>query len=275
MKLYGKLIFTAQIVAVTGLSIGGSKTDVEIGGIDNNVIKDAAGVPYIPGSSVKGKMRSLLEKSLGKTEVCKCSQRDCPVCNIFGTAASSNKNIQSLQDIVDKVERIKYASSNKNIESLPTRLYVRDAKLNAETRKLMEEKEGPFSELELTYTEGKWENKIERLTSKAKHPRQMERVPAGSRFDFNMVFNLLDPDDTEFLKPTIAAMRLLEDDYLGGNGSRGYGRIQFENLSIVLKTVADYEQGTEGKPIYTGSLADIQFENMKQVIKEVIPEVEG
>lgn len=253
MKLYGKLIFTAQIFAVTGLSIGGSKTDVEIGGIDNNVIKDAAGVPYIPGSSVKGKMRSLLEKSLGKTEVCKCSQRDCPVCNIFGTAASSNKNI----------------------ESLPTRLYVRDAKLNAETRKLMEEKEGPFSELELTYTEGKWENKIERLTSKAKHPRQMERVPAGSRFDFNMVFNLLDPDDTEFLKPTIAAMRLLEDDYLGGNGSRGYGRIQFENLSIVLKTVADYEQGTEGKPIYTGSLADIQFENMKQVIKEVIPEVEG
>ena len=99
------------------------------------------------------------------------------------------------------------------------------------------------------------------LTSRA-NPGQTERVPAGSKFDliWFLIYWIL--DDTEFLKHTIAAMRLLEDDYLGGNGSRGYGRIQFENLSIVLKTVKDYEQGTEGKPIYTGSLAEYQFENM-------------
>ena len=253
MRLYGKLIVSGQIEAVTGLSIGGSKTDVEIGGIDNNVIKDSEGVPYIPGSSIKGKMRSLLEKSFGKTKVCQCGEKECEICNIFGTSASSK---------------------NKNIESLPTRLYVRDAKLNPEIREQMENKEGPFSELELTYTEGKWENTIDRLTSEA-NPRQIERVPAGSKFDFNMIFNLLDSEDTKLFKHMIAAMRLLEDDYLGGNGSRGYGRIRFNNLSIVLKTVNDYENGTDGQEIYAGALDELDIDEAIGKINEVIPEVEG
>lgn len=252
MRLYGKFIISGKIEALTGLSIGGSKTDVEIGGIDNNVIKDSAGVPFIPGSSLKGKMRSLLEKSLGKTEVCKCAKKDCVVCNLFGTGASSIKDT----------------------ESLPTRLYVRDAKLNEDTRQKMELKEGPFSDLELTYTEIKWENNIDRLTSKAQHPRQTERVPAGSFFDFSMIFNLLDSKDTECFKHFIKSLRLLEDDYIGGNGSRGYGRIRFSELTITLKTIKDYEEGGAGKQIYNGGLEDFDLQKALNVIRETISEVE-
>ena len=251
MQLTGKLIIAGKIEALTGLSIGGSKTDVEIGGIDNNVIKDAEGVPYIPGSSIKGKMRSLLEKRFKREKVCDCASKTCPICNIFGTSASTKKDI----------------------ESLPTRLYVRDAKLNEEIRRQMEKKEGPFSELELTYTEGKWENTIDRLTSAA-NPRQIERVPAGSLFDVHMIFNLLDPMDVDFFKQMIAAMRFLEDDYLGGHGSRGYGRIRFSEFTIVLKTVKDYELGNEGQEIYSGSLNDFDIEQAVATLKQVFAEVE-
>lgn len=73
----------------------------------------------------------------------------------------------------------------------PTRLIVRDAHLNEEIKEQMKNKEGIFSELEFIYTESKWENVIDRKTSQAKHPRQTERVPAGAKFDFNMVFNIL------------------------------------------------------------------------------------
>jgi len=246
MKLYGKLVITGKIEALTGLSIGGSKTDVEIGGIDNNVIKDSEGVPFIPGSSIKGKMRSLLEKSLGIKKVCDCAQADCPVCNIFGTSASSKKEI----------------------ESLPTRLYVRDAKLNADIKEKMEKKAGVFSRLELTYTESKTENTIDRLKSEA-NPRQIERVPAGSFFDFSMIFNLLDARDVGYFEQFIKSMRLLEDDYLGGNGSRGYGRIRFNDLSITFKTINDYELGTSGKQIYFGALEELDLKGTLEEIKNI------
>lgn len=229
LKLLGKLIITGSIEALTGLAIGGSKTDVAIGGIDNNVIKDAEGVPYIPGSSLKGKIRSLLELKEEKSKVCDCGNHSCKICTIFGTTAREN-------------------------EAGPTRLYVRDAYLNEKVKLQMERKEGRFEELELTYTEGKWENTINRLTSKAAHPRQQERVPAGAVFDFQMIYNILSIQDIEFFNEVMLSLELLEDDYLGGNGSRGYGRVQFQNLSILLKTIQDYEQGKEGVQIYTGSL---------------------
>lgn len=54
-KLTGKYIVTADIELVTGLHIGTSKEEVEVGGLDNPVVKDPFGNPYIPGSSLKGK----------------------------------------------------------------------------------------------------------------------------------------------------------------------------------------------------------------------------
>ncbi len=251
MKLKGKLIITGEIQALTGLAIGGSKTDVTIGGIDNNVIKTSEGVPYIPGSSLKGKLRSLIEKSEGRDKVCNCGTSDCPICTIFGTGLPS---------------------SNKKMEAGPTRLYVRDAHLNDEIKSMMENKEGTFSELELTYTEGKWENTIDRLTSRAAHPRLQERVPAGSKFDFNIIYNILTDLDIDYFKYVIGAFRLLEDDYLGGNGSRGYGRVKFSDLTVVLKTVHDYEQGSRGQNVFSGELADIEANSIIEEIKRILKE---
>lgn len=249
MRLIGKLIVSGYIETLTGLAIGGSKTDVEIGGIDNNVIKNAQGVPFIPGSSLKGKLRSLLERSFNKEKVCDCGEEDCPICTIFGMGLPSD---------------------NKNPKSGPTRLYVRDANLNEITKRKMENKEDIFLDLELTYTEGKWENQIDRVTSKANHPRQQERVPAGSIFDINLVYNIYSTNDVENLKYLIASMRLLEDDYLGGNGSRGYGRVQFNDIEFLLRTVEDYETGSEGKLIFTGKLLELDIDEVIEKINSFL-----
>ena len=232
MKLLGKIFISGKITALTGLAIGGSSTDVVIGGIDNNVIKTSEGVPYIPGSSLKGKMRSLLELA-EKEGICECGKSDCEICVIFGTGANK-----------------------RSPETGPTRLLVRDAHLNKEIKEKMENKEGEFKELELTYTEGKWENRIERLTSKAEHPRQMERVPAGAEFDFSMVFNILEKEDLNRFKKLITAINLLEDDYLGGSGSRGYGRIKFSEFKVGVKSLADYESNNTQNIIFEGTVND-------------------
>lgn len=231
MRLLGKVFLSGKIKTLTGLSIGGSKTDVVIGGIDNNVIKNSAGVPYIPGSSLKGKMRSLLEKTEEKENICDCGK--CNICIIFGTGA--NKKLP---------------------ETGPTRLLIRDAQLNEQTKEIMEKGLGHFKELELTYTEGKWENTIDRTTSEA-NPRQIERVPAGADFDFQMVFNIMEMKDVSRLKEVFKAMALLEDDYLGGSGSRGYGRIKFVDLTIGVKSIKDYEENNMASEIFKGKTEEL------------------
>lgn len=256
MRLLGKIFINGKIEALTGLSIGGSKTDTVIGGIDNGVIKTSENIPYIPGSSIKGKMRSLTEKYRGlnlenEYGMCDCGKADCPICTIFGTGANKKED-----------------------ETGPTRLLVRDAFLSKKTRSMMEKREGIFSDLELAYTEGKWENVIDRNTSKAQHPRQTERVPAGAEFDFNLVFNLFSMEDIERFTLIITAMKLLEDDYLGGNGSRGYGRIKFKDLDIYLKTIKDYEANTQGIAIYAikdeERIEDIVVEKLQEKLKAKI-----
>jgi len=265
----GKLIINGKIKVLTGLYIGASKTDAAIGDIDNCVIKTSEGVPYIPGSSLKGKIRSLLEKSIldeiaseeitenenaqgknaskdnsvnskNKLNLCTCGREDCKICVIFGSSA-------------DK----------RSIEAGPTRLIVRDAHLTEETRRKMENKEGEFKELELNYTESKWENVIDRLTSRAEHPRQVERVPAGAEFDFQMVFNILESQDMERFFYLISGLNLLQDDYLGGSGSRGYGRIEFSSFQIGVKTISDYEGKNEMDILYDGTLQDFSKEKIE------------
>ena len=82
-------------------------------------------------------------------------------------------------------------------------------------------------------TEVKSENVINRLTSKA-NPRQIERVVAGSRFGVNIVYNLSDPKEMEEdLSLLSKAMKLLQLDYLGGHGSRGNGRVSFQNFQVI------------------------------------------
>ena len=241
--LTGKYIITFDIIARTGLHIGASNNTMDIGGVDNAVIKDKEGKPYIPGSSLKGKMRSLLEYAEGliKPEELIYSKKDekepirihmcdkayCPVCNIFGRNHGNHKHVNG--------EEINY----ENVT--PTRLLVRDAKLDENS--ITEEMK---NNIDLEWTEVKYENNLDRITSAA-NPRQTERVPAGARFKGEMVLNVLNDEGTIYLKKLIQAMKLLEDDYLGGQGSRGYGKIKFENIKISFRGREYYEEGKEEK----------------------------
>ncbi|HDL19339.1 MAG TPA: type III-A CRISPR-associated RAMP protein Csm3, partial [Bacteroidetes bacterium] len=107
--------------------------------------------------------------------------------------------------------------------------------------------EGGFTNLELDYTEGKWENTLDRLTSAA-NPRQLERVPAGAKFNFSLVFNIFG-DDAALLNMVFEALRLVQDDYLGGSGSRGYGQVVFENILLSYKSAENYKKQESAQEI--------------------------
>ena len=245
MKLLGKIFINGQINVLTGLAIGGSTDDLTIGGVHNTVVKTSEGVPFIPGSSLKGKLRSLQEKYRKNSKICNCGEIKCPVCTIFGVAA------------------------DKSHDAGPTRLYVRDAFLDKDIQKQMKEKKGKFVDLGLEYTEDKSENTIDRLTSSAS-PRQMERVPAGAVFNFNMVYNIFDTEkDIDNLNVLIATLWMLEDDYLGSSGTRGYGQIEFKNIEIGLKTLKTYEENNQAKILVSES-EEIDFDDIKEKINEEI-----
>lgn len=210
-----KLFIEGKILLKTGLHIGGSSTALDVGGIDNNIIKTPAGVPYIPGSSLKGKLRTLYALQEGYASI---EDEDDELIKIFGIGAREQR-------------------TNPNNEYKISRLIVRDAFLDIND--FNRKKEDDFSELELEYTEGKWENTITRTTAMA-NPRQIERVPAGAKFIFNLVYNILGEQDIKNLNILFTSMRYLQDDYIGGNGTRGYGQMIFQNMTVKYKTRKDY-----------------------------------
>ena len=202
-KLVKKIKIQTTITLLTGLHIGGNSENVEIGGIDNPVIKLATkeNQPYIPGSSLKGKMRCLLEQADGAREVGLSNK----VNNLFGITESKA-----------------HKTSNQ-----PSKLIVRDAMLTKESAAELRGCET----LEMPYTESKWENVINRVKGAAEHPRQSERVPAGAVFNAEFIINVWDDDKEEQLINLFEkGSSLLENDYLGGSGSRGYGQVKFGEL---------------------------------------------
>lgn len=199
-QLVKKIKINTSITLVTGLHIGGNSENVEIGGIDNPVVKLASkdNTPYIPGSSLKGKMRCLLEQVAGAPQV----GLDDKVNNLFGI--TENK-----------------ANRTNN---QPSKLIVRDAILSEDSKKMLL----ACDNLDMPYTENKFENVIDRVRGVAEHPRQTERVPAGAEFNAEFIINVWDDDDEQALMTLFEkGIRLLENDYLGGSGSRGYGQIKF------------------------------------------------
>jgi CRISPR-associated protein Csm3 len=115
-------------------------------------------------------------------------------------------------------------SKNLHTENRPSKLIVRDAMLTDDSRKALR----ASIHLDMPYTEGKWENTINRVKGVAEHPRQTERVPAGAQFNAEFVINIWEDDKEEDLLALFEkGIRLLENDYLGGSGSRGYGQIKF------------------------------------------------
>ena len=212
-KLIKKIRLTATIKLLTGLHIGGSKDSVEIGGIDLPVIKlalkERKGQPYIPGSSLKGKMRCLLEQAYGIAE--------------HGKEGNDNGRIRQL-----------FGYTGGNQSSKPSRLIVRDGML---TNTALDEIRKAQDFLDMPYTENKFENTINRIEGTAGNPRQVERVPAGAEFDMEFVINVWSEDgqseEKDLLTTFKEGIRLLENDYLGGSGSRGYGQIEFTNWNAV------------------------------------------
>jgi CRISPR-associated protein Csm3 len=240
---------------LTGLHIGGSDDTMQIGGIDSAVIKreifanidgsinyDGTGKkitePYIPGSSLKGKVRSLLEHSFGLIAEQKIKLRD-----KAGKPIDSNF-AKSLDGILQKKANLivtlfgESAGNGDKSNTKITRAIFRDTFLTKESRKL-------YLDDKIKLSEEKVENTINRVSVMA-NPRFMERVPAGVEFDFEVVLRDFQEDKNLPLSKTIElGLLLLQNDALGGGGSRGNGKIEFEkfqnieNLKLKIKELME------------------------------------
>ena len=207
------LSLTGKIKLLTGLHIGGGDDTMKIGGIDNQVIKDPlTKLPYIPGSSLKGKMRSLLEWDNQLAGL----NNGSPFSSEKLSLASNKDNAQTLLKLFGD------ANNKKEPEYAITRISVGDSFLSQNFK-------DDYKDGKITVSEAKYENVIDRIYGTA-NPRQSERVPAGLSFDFDIRVKVLDDDDENALKAMVErGLELVEKDYLGGSGSRGYGRVEFSD----------------------------------------------
>ena len=225
-------VITGTIVCESGLHIGGSSDSVDIGGSDNPIIRDViTGYPYIPGSSLKGKLRSLLELSDKKSSESVIQNKgkvstdeECIAVQLFGTTPK------------DDVK----ADDDKSYQ---TRTIVRDSFPTEDTIKKWDNSEELYAGSEI-----KWENTINRITSEA-NPRNIERVPRGSEFSLEIIFSTYSEEESENLVKLLESMNLLENNYLGGSGSRGSGQIKFKDINIVKRSIEYYTENAEEEVI--------------------------
>ena len=205
VQLLGKLVIKAVLEVKTGLHIGASSDYAPIGAVDSVFVRDPMSrQPIIPGSSIKGKMRTLLAKARdGKRILPQPSEDEEVILRLFGSPGKENKNIRLSR--LQFVDSFVAKSSVKRFESIDTDTYLGEVK---------------------------FENSIDRATSTA-NPRQIERVPRGMKFDFELVYNIEDEAElAEDMKVLTDGFRLLQLDYLGGHGSRGYGRVGFSDFYV-------------------------------------------
>jgi CRISPR-associated protein Csm3 len=211
---------TGTLELLSGLRIGASEGEIRIGGVDNQVIRNAhdCGKPYIPGSSLKGKVRSLLEWRSGAVRPAPLGIGDMsdrhplvrPILQLFGVGGGDQLSDDQAADLG------------------PTRVAFWDAQLRPEWVERIERENLPLTEV-------KTENHIDRISGKARDPRSTERVPAGAEFDFRLSIRVLniDADGGAALRRTLLqGLRLLELDSLGGSGSRGYGKVKLRGLQL-------------------------------------------
>ncbi len=230
-KLKSKIFISGTITTLTGMHIGGNSIGMAIGGADKVIVRNPlTNEPYIPGSSLRGKMRSLLERARG-------DEKHNPEDGGFHLKegkleASAGTNPETL---LGKLFGVSASESNKE----PTRLIVRDAHLTPASKEQLEN--APNTDMPMT--EVKTEVNIDRITSAA-NPRQFERVPAGAEFYFELVLTLLESDDEKkFLNLIREGLELIEHDSLGGHGSRGYGAVKFTINQLQQKTMEAYKKG--------------------------------
>lgn len=199
--MYSKIEITGKIEVVTGMHIGGSEAFAAIGAINSPVIKDVLNnKPIIPGSSLKGKLRTLLAREYNK-EITEPDGDDIRILRLFGSSENKKRS----------------------------RILISDMQMSNED----ELRERGLTSL----TEVKYENSINRATGKS-NPRQIERAIRGTKFDLSIIYEVSDENVNEMeedIGNLILGMKLLQYDYLGGSGSRGYGKVKFNELH--MKTV--------------------------------------
>ena len=221
MQLTNIQKLTGKIELLSGLHIGSGNTEIHIGGTDNPVIKNPITQhPYIPGSSIKGKMRSLLEWQLG-------------VVGHTDGQPLSFKHLKNLDSkVLDKAKKLVSLfggapdgdiPASLLAEIGPSRLSFWDCALDQDWAKEMDDKN-------LLLTETKMENSIDRIKGTAENPRNTERVPATARFDFNLTIRV--HDNENLIDTILVGLKLLELTGIGGSGSRGYGKIAFRDLKL-------------------------------------------
>lgn len=216
MKLLGIKEVKCRIKLLTGMRVGGNNDIIEIGGNDSPIIRNPlTKEPYIPGSSIKGKMRMFMEWIEGKInekgDVHSCQEEKCPICRTFGRGAKDSEKAKSG----------------------PTRISIKDAYLTEESKiKLdkLRDRTGRDSEW-------KYENVINRLSSAAT-PRNSERVPAGTEFEFSISYKILDLDDNGktdenyFEEVVLKGLKAILLEGIGGGVSRGNGQFEFVELTV-------------------------------------------
>lgn len=236
MQLKAIQTFSGLLELLTGLHIGTGNSEMHIGGTDNPVNKHPiTQEPYIPGSSIKGKMRSLLEWKLG----------------VVGATEGKPLGFSHIETLNDKeagknlLKLFGGSPEGSNVDSRlieeigPTRLSFWDCPLDPEWVKKM-------NESSLPWTETKMENMIDRIQGVAQHPRSTERVPAGAKFCFKLTLRVHEDDKEDLKKMIYEGLKLVELTGLGGSGSRGYGKVEFQTL---------YLDGTDVK----GELSSVQL----------------
>lgn len=276
----GHLLIRGKIECKTGIHIGGSNEKMQIGGVDLVVIRNPANQhPYLPGSSIKGKLRHLLEYITGgvnhpfQGQLGNVSVHP-DIVRLFGIGAEVTlmaeddkeykKELDKAKGNEDKVKYIEYVRDQLKGIGL-ARLTVRDAHPDEQTITMWENLGS-----DANFTEYKAENTIDRLTSAA-NPRFLERVVAGSKFDFELVYTAYGSETetsdeigriNQDVSNLLAAMRLLENDSLGKSGTRGYGRIQFHLAEPMWIMAEDYLAGSEN---FTKSRAAIPDEGLSPI----------
>lgn len=221
MKLEGIKEITGKIRLKSGLHIGAGDTEMRIGGTDNPVVTHPYTLePYIPGSSLKGKVRSLLELRsglMGMTEGAPLSLKT------LKTLKERNEFPEETQEVCKKILMIFGASGADSEESEglgPARASFADSPLDDDWKKEAMEKRIPFTEV-------KAENSINRIKGTAENPRFTERVPSETQFRFSISLRQMKEDDEDLEELLLEGLKLLQMDSLGGNGSRGYGKVEF------------------------------------------------
>lgn len=205
--MYGKIRISGNILVKTGMHIGGSGAFAAIGAVDSPIIRDArTNLPMIPGSSLKGKMRSLLAKEFNE-RVVSPDDDDIRLTRLFGSAKKGSVKPSRIQ--------------------ISDMIMVNDQELREKGLQSM--------------TEVKFENSINRATAVA-NPRQIERVVRSSIFELDIIYEVENIEELlEDMETIGEGMKLLQYDYLGGSGSRGYGKVGFSRLyaDVVIGTIEE------------------------------------